>query len=148
MRRTPARRRTAELSSRSWRRRRHRRQLATELANRLGLPKSPAYKRTAPWPCRAGRQVLGNDWQPSGGIIREAIAQNWDQATFLQHIRGLPGYQKGPEFRTNLAQNTNAFQNVYAQIDRRPDHPADAAGEDTGRRHPGSDHAGAQQQPA
>ncbi len=54
-------------------------QSATELANRPGFSKSPAYKRTAPGLVALGRQVLGNDWQPSGGIIREAIAQNWDQ---------------------------------------------------------------------
>jgi hypothetical protein len=32
--------------------------------------------------CSTRKAFSVNNWKPSGGIIRQAIAQNWDQATF------------------------------------------------------------------
>lgn len=88
-------------------------ELAIELTNQPSFQKSPVWKRTAPGLIGLARSIMGQNWKPSGGIIRQAIANNWDQATFEAHIRQLPGYQQSPEFRTNLDQNTKAFENVY-----------------------------------
>ena len=87
--------------------------LALELSKRPGFTHSPVWKRTAPGLVGVARSILGNDWQPHGGLIRDAIVQNWDQATFETHLRQLPEYTKGPEYRTNLDQNTKAFENIY-----------------------------------
>jgi hypothetical protein len=65
----------------------------------------------------AARGILGENWKPSGGIIRKAIAQNWDQATFEAHIRQLPAYQNGPEFKTNLSHNQAAFEQIFGKAD-------------------------------
>ncbi len=87
--------------------------LSNQLAGDKTFANSPVYKQHAPGLVAVGKSVLGNDWKPSGGIIRDAIAQNWDQATFEQHLRSSPAYLQSPEFKTNLAQNTSAFQAIY-----------------------------------
>lgn len=87
--------------------------LSNKLAGEKSFVKSPVYKQHAPGLVAIGKSVLGNDWQPSGGIIRQAIAENWDQATFEGKLRSSPAYLKSPEFKTNLAQNTSTFQAIY-----------------------------------
>jgi len=87
--------------------------LANYLADRPTFTQSPVYKKAAPGLVQYARTILGQNWKPSGGLIREAIAQNWDQSTFYAHIKTLPAYQQGPEFKTNLAQNQSVFESVY-----------------------------------
>lgn len=87
--------------------------LSNQLAGEKSFSNSPVYKQHAPGLVAVGQSVLGNNWKPSGGIIKQAIAQNWDQATFEQHLRSSPAYLQSPEFKTNLAQNTSAFQAIY-----------------------------------
>ena len=91
--------------------------LANQLANGKDFQKSPVWKQHAPGLVEFARGILGENWKPSGGIIRKAIAQNWDQATFQAHIRQLPAYTKGPEFQTNLAHNQAAFEQIYGRAD-------------------------------
>jgi hypothetical protein len=91
--------------------------LANGLANQPGFDKSPVYKKSAPGLVSYARQILGESWKPSGGIIRQAIAQNWDQATFYAHIKQTPAYLQGPEFKTNLAQNQSQFEQIYGKAD-------------------------------
>jgi hypothetical protein len=90
-------------------------QLATD--PKSGFDKSPVWKQHAPGLVQYAKGILGQNWKPSGGIIRQAIAQNWDQATFYAHIKTLPAYEKGPEFQTNLAQNTAQATSIYGNPD-------------------------------
>ena len=87
--------------------------LGNQLAGEKSFANSPVYKKSAPGLVQYARTILGQNWKPSGGIIREAIAQNWDQSTFYAHLKTLPAYQQGPEFKTNLAQNQSVFESVY-----------------------------------
>jgi hypothetical protein len=91
--------------------------LANQLAQQGGFSKSPVYKSHAPGLVAIGKSILGNDWKPSGGIIRNAIAQSWDQATFEAALRKDPAYLKGPEFKTNLAQNQSVAEGIYGRPD-------------------------------
>ena len=91
--------------------------LANQLANGKDFQKSPVWKQHAPGLIEYARQTLGENWKPSGGIIRKAIAQNWDQATFQAHIRQLPAYANGPEFKTSLAHNQAAYEQIYGKAD-------------------------------
>jgi len=91
--------------------------LSNRLANEAGFSKSPVYKQHAPGLVAIGRSILGNDWNPSGGIIRKAIAGNQDQATFEAAVRKEPAYLKGPEFKTNLAQNQQTAEAIYGKAD-------------------------------
>jgi hypothetical protein len=91
--------------------------LANKLANGSDFQKSPVWKQHAPGLVEYARTILGENWKPSGGIIRKAIAQNWDQATFAAEIKKLPAYQNGPEFKTNLAQNQAAYEQIYGKAD-------------------------------
>lgn len=91
--------------------------LSNSLATQSGFDKSPVYKQHAPGLIAVAQTILGTGWEPSGGIIRQAIAQNWDQATFEQHVRQLPAYQQGPEFKTNAAQNQAQFESIYGNVD-------------------------------
>ena len=87
--------------------------LANQLADKPSFDKSPVYKKSAPGLVSYARTILGQNWKPSGGIIRQAIAQNWDQATFYSHLRQLPAYQQGPEFRDNEAKMQAQFESVF-----------------------------------
>jgi len=90
-------------------------QLATDPHS--GFDKSPVWKQHAPGLVQYAKGILGQNWKPSGEIIRQAIAQNWDQATFYAHIKQLPAYEKGPEFQTNLAQNKSQAEAIYGKAD-------------------------------
>jgi hypothetical protein len=58
---------------------------------RQGLPESPVWKQHAPGLVSYARTASsGYNWKPSGGIIRKAIAQNWDQATFYANLKKRP----------------------------------------------------------
>jgi hypothetical protein len=83
-----------------------------------GFDKSPVWKQHAPGLVQYAKGILGNNWKPSGGIIRQAIAQNWDQATFYAHLRQLPAYEKGPEFQDNLAKFTSIAESDLRQAGR------------------------------
>lgn len=87
--------------------------LGNQLAGEKSFANSPVYKKSAPGLVQYARTILGQNWKPSGGLIREAIAQNWDQSTFYAHLKQLPAYQQGPEFKTNLSQNQSTFETVY-----------------------------------
>jgi hypothetical protein len=91
--------------------------LGNQLASEKAFSNSPVYKKAAPGLVQYARTILGENWKPSGGIIREAIAQNWDQSTFYAHLRQQPAYQNGPEFKTNLAQNQKVFEDIYGNAD-------------------------------
>jgi hypothetical protein len=91
--------------------------LANELAGKPGFDKSPVWKQHAPGLVSYARTVLGENWKPSGGIIRKAIAQNWDQATFYAHIKQTDAYLKGPEFRDNKAKMQAVYEQVYGKAD-------------------------------
>jgi hypothetical protein len=90
-------------------------QLATD--PKSGFDKSPVWKQHAPGLVQYAKGILGNNWKPSGGIIRQAIAQNWDQATFYAHLKQLPAYQKGPEFQDNVAKFTSIAESIYGKPD-------------------------------
>ncbi len=89
--------------------------LGNNLATQKSFSNSPVYKKSAPGLVSYAKTILGNNWKPSGGIIRKAIAQNWDQATFYAHIKSLPAYQQGPEFKDNLAKMQSTFESVYGK---------------------------------
>lgn len=94
--------------------------LATTLANRPTFANSPIYKQHAKGFLAVGRNILGNTWNPGGdlkGVIKKAIVGNWDQATFEQVLRQSKEYESGPEYKTNLAQNTSAYQTIYGNPD-------------------------------
>lgn len=91
--------------------------LSNQLAGTKDFVKSPVFKQHAPGLISYARTILGESWKPSGGIIRQAIAQNWDQATFYAHLKQAPAYLKGPEFQTNKVQNQAAFEAIYGKPD-------------------------------
>lgn len=91
--------------------------LSNTLAAEPGFAKSPVYKQHAPGLQAIANQILGKGAKLPPNILATAISQNWDQATFEQHLRTLPAYRQGPEFQTNLAQNTAAFQQIYGNPD-------------------------------
>lgn len=91
--------------------------LSNTLASEAGFNKSPVYKQHAPGLQGIADQILGTGAKLPPGLLATAISQNWDQATFEQHLRSLPEYRQGPEFQTNLAQNTAAFQQIYGTPD-------------------------------
>jgi hypothetical protein len=61
---------------------------------------------------------MGEGWKPSGGIIRKAIAQNWDQSTFYAQLRETPAYEKGPEYQDNKAKMQTVFESIYGKADQ------------------------------
>lgn len=91
--------------------------LANQLAGTKDFQKSPVWKQHAPGLVSYARTVLGDSWKPSGGIIRQAIAQNWDQATFYAHLKQTPAYLKGPEFQDNKAKMQATFESIYGKAD-------------------------------
>lgn len=91
--------------------------LSNTLASETGFNKSPVYKQHAPGLQGIAAQILGTNAKLPAGLIATAISQNWDQATFEQHLRTLPEYRQGPEFQTNLSQNEAAFTQIYGTAD-------------------------------
>lgn len=91
--------------------------LANKLAQGKDFPNSPTYKMHAPGLVSYARTVLGENWKPSGGIIRKAIAQNWDQATFYAHLKQTDAYLKGPEYKDNAAKLQGVYEGIYGKAD-------------------------------
>lgn len=92
--------------------------VANTLAQSKDFPNSPAYKMHAPGLISYARTILGENWKPSGGIIRQAIAQNWDQATFYAHLKQTPAYLKGPEYQDNAAKMQATYEGIYGKADQ------------------------------
>lgn len=87
--------------------------LANQLAEKPSFVGSPVYKQHAPALLADARSIMGNTFNPPKGMIAEAIAGNWDQATFEQTIRGLPSYKTSVEYKTNFANLEQTFEGVY-----------------------------------
>jgi hypothetical protein len=89
----------------------------------IRLSKSPSFKKGTIYQGRAAglilraRQVFGDQWKPDDDLIRKAIVQSWDEATYVANLRARPEYLKGPEFKKDEA----GLLNVYQSIMGRPD---------------------------
>lgn len=89
--------------------------LRTQLANSKTFADSPIYKQSAAGLQASAQQILGKSAPES--VIRQALAENWDTATFQQNLRKLPAYTQGPEFKTNVAQMQTTYQGIYGAPD-------------------------------
>jgi hypothetical protein len=89
----------------------------------IRLSKSPNFKKGTIYQGRAAglvlraKQVFGENWKADDDLIRRAIVQSWDEATYVAKLRARPEYLKGPEFKKDEA----ALLNVHMSIMGRPD---------------------------
>lgn len=90
--------------------------LGTQLASRPSFAGSPVYKQHAPALLADARAIMGNTFNPPKGLISDAIAGNWDQATFEEKIRQLPSYENSNEFKTNYAQNESVYRSTFGEV--------------------------------
>lgn len=89
-------------------------QLRTELSKRPTFLSSPAYRQSGPGAEENAKQVLGV--APPKDFVRQAIAQNWDAATFDANLRKLPQYTSGPVYKQAALDMTNTYQSIYGPI--------------------------------
>lgn len=98
----------------------------TPTAVQLMLTKDPAFKRGSIWQAQApailgyAKSMMGENWKSDPDFIRKAIVNNWSEGTLRAKLRARPEYLDGPEFKQNVA----GLQNVYSQIQGRPDEAA------------------------
>lgn len=90
--------------------------LANELAARPGFQASPVFKQHAPALLADARSIMGNTFNPPKGLISQAIAGNWDQATFEEKIRQLPSYTSSVEYKTNYAKAESVWESTYGSV--------------------------------
>lgn len=91
--------------------------LASRLAKQSSFSHSPVFKAKAPGFIADARAIMGQGWKPPHGFIANAIAQNWDQATFEAHVRNEPSYLKSPEFTNNYDAMRTHFESIYGKAD-------------------------------
>lgn len=89
--------------------------LRSQLASTSSFATSPIYKSSAAGLQGDAKTILGTNAPQS--LVTQAIAENWDQATFEAKLRALPAYTSGPEFQTNVAQMTTTYQGIYGTPD-------------------------------
>lgn len=85
--------------------------LQQTLSKQPGFTQSPVYKANAAGITEQAKQALGS--KPSSDFVRRAVAENWDANTLTANIRALPAYQKGPEFKSNLADATSVYTQTF-----------------------------------
>ena len=90
--------------------------LRDELSKQPGFQSSPVFKQAGAGIERQATDALGKP--PPPDFVRKAIAQNWDAATTDAQIRALPGYQNGPQFRNDYAQNAQTYEGIYGTADK------------------------------
>lgn len=89
--------------------------LRSQLATQPSFTSSPVYKSSAAGLQGDAKTILGGNAPQS--LINQALAENWDQATYEAKLRALPAYTKGPEFQTNLDQLQQVYQGIYGSVD-------------------------------
>lgn len=89
--------------------------LRSQLATQPAFTTSPVYKSSAAGLQGDAKTILGGNAPQS--LINQALAENWDQATYEAKLRALPAYTKGPEFQTNVSQMTTTYQGIYGTPD-------------------------------
>jgi hypothetical protein len=87
--------------------------LKTALANTSAFLKSPVWKSAAPQFKDTWSKIMGPESQAPTALVRTAIAQNLSPADFAFQIRKRPEYLKSVEFKSNVAQFTNTYQQIY-----------------------------------
>jgi hypothetical protein len=91
--------------------------LTNALANAPAFVHSPTYKSHAPGVVAIAKGVLGQDWKVDKQFVKDAIVQNWDQATLEANIRQRPEYESGPEFKDTVAKFSTVYGKIYGQPD-------------------------------
>lgn len=79
----------------------------------VNFQNSPIYKQQAAGKIQYAKSILGQGWKPNTALIGEAIAQNWDQSTLYAHLRSLPAYLNGPEFKDGVSKKVTLYQSIY-----------------------------------
>jgi hypothetical protein len=75
------------------------------------LTSAPIYKQSGAGLVADAQKILGV--APPQTLVQQALAENWDSATFEAKVRQLPQYQSGPEFQTNLDQMQQTYEGIY-----------------------------------
>lgn len=76
---------------------------------------SPLWKAKAPGMIATARELFGNDWKGDPKLIRRAIAEGWDNATFVAKLKERPEYVKGPVFKSLEAEFRNSLVKIYGR---------------------------------
>jgi hypothetical protein len=93
-------------------------QIKNWLSKRPNFTKGAVWRQSAPGLVGIARDILGDAWNsiPSSkrkDLLRRAIVEGWDQATFAEKLRQLPQYVKGNEFKTNVASLMGVYEQIY-----------------------------------
>lgn len=85
--------------------------LTEELSKSKGFMSSPAYKTEGAGVIGKGKATLGV--APPPEFVRQAIVQNWNDATLQEKLRELPQYEKGPEYKNAKASIQTVYEKIY-----------------------------------